>query len=333
MSAEVAVLNTEQELVEERNPWPPLDPTTQDACSVTTPGGYVLRMTGMTLEDSSFHVLAPRGNDVWFVPPDGTHGTRLVVHGAGRDIDQAFSTPVLTFYLADKTRITCFLHDEDGKPNRKGYITRVEVFTTGPSHLVFQRPTNKGPQGEPEFGMDPWPYGAPKLHINNLLDLADAENLVADTQVGTAFNMDPVGNLKVVDDPHMRELVHEAEQSLNQSSSTFARPLVPSPSPSPSEIPWWKIPKGGLPSPAPERKFSCASGVVLDAGGLVGKVFVDRNDRVHERYNEADFVVAWNLEGDYRVVRPGDFATTDVRRDRLTLELDGQGRIQNAYCG
>lgn len=34
-----------------------------------------------------------------------------------------------------------------------------------------------------------------------------------------------------------------------------------------------------------------------------------------------------------RIVRPGDFVTRDYRSDRLTLELDGRGRVAAVSCG
>lgn len=92
-------------------------------------------------------------------------------------------------------------------------------------------------------------------------------------------------------------------------------PLGPGPGPidSPIDGPIY----GGRPPVGPgcvaERaRFALgerASGRVIDAAG--------RRSRASE----------------VRIVRPGDFVTRDYRSDRLTLELDGRGRVAAVSCG
>ncbi|WP_175577874.1 I78 family peptidase inhibitor [Mongoliimonas terrestris] len=88
-------------------------------------------------------------------------------------------------------------------------------------------------------------------------------------------------------------------------------PLGPGPGPIDSPIYGGRPPVG--PGCVAERaRFALgerASGRVIDAAG--------RRSRASE----------------VRIVRPGDFVTRDYRSDRLTLELDGRGRVAAVSCG
>lgn len=48
---------------------------------------------------------------------------------------------------------------------------------------------------------------------------------------------------------------------------------------------------------------------------------------------DATPLLATTFRQPVRFVRPGDRMTTDLRPDRLNIELDGRERVVRAYCG